>query len=142
MRAFRSVRMVFVCAQAAGARNRQPESTVKATTRLLLWLLVSTKSLLGICILVPQARCDGVRAPAIRNSPWKRAYHEARVPDHRDSLENADRCARRKAGTATNSRLWNWLAVPGLPHGKLPTVQFSPVIANFIVRNSAGAGLY
>ena len=22
---------------------------------------------------------------------------------------------RRKAGTATNSRLWNWLAVPGLP---------------------------
>jgi hypothetical protein len=33
----------------------------------------------------------------------------------KDSLENADRCARRKAGTATNSRLWNWLAVPGLP---------------------------
>jgi hypothetical protein len=32
-------------------------------------------------------------------------------------FENADRCARRKAGTATNSRLWNWLAVPGLPHG-------------------------
>jgi hypothetical protein len=27
---------------------------------------------------------------------------------------------RRKTGTATNSRLWNWLAVPGLP-----TVQFA-----------------
>ena len=27
----------------------------------------------------------------------------------------AKRCAHRKAGTATNSRLWNWLAVPGLP---------------------------
>src|ERR1017187_8312436 len=36
----------------------------------------------------------------------------------RDSLENADRCARRKAGTATNSRFWNWLAVPGLPPPK------------------------
>jgi hypothetical protein len=35
--------------------------------------------------------------------------------DRPDSLENADQCARRKAGTATNSRLWNWLAVPGLP---------------------------
>src|ERR1039457_3696613 len=39
------------------------------------------------------------------------------TPQIRDSLENADRCARRKAGTATNSRLWNWLAVPGLPPG-------------------------
>ena len=27
---------------------------------------------------------------------------------------------RRKTGTATNSRFWNWLAVPGLP-----TVQFA-----------------
>src|ERR1035441_716 len=26
-------------------------------------------------------------------------------------------CARRKAGTATNSRLWNWLAVPALSQG-------------------------
>src|ERR1035438_10567810 len=31
---------------------------------------------------------------------------------------HSSRCARRKTGTATNSRLWNWLAVPGLPHGK------------------------
>src|ERR1035441_10888451 len=28
-----------------------------------------------------------------------------------------DSCVRRKTGTATNSRLWNWLAVPGLPPG-------------------------
>src|ERR1035438_8025854 len=34
----------------------------------------------------------------------------------------ADRCVRRKAGTDTNSRFWNWLAVPGLPQGIRPRV--------------------
>src|ERR1039457_7151492 len=29
---------------------------------------------------------------------------------------------RRKTGTATNSRLWNWLAVPGLPAADTPPV--------------------
>src|ERR1039457_5484804 len=29
---------------------------------------------------------------------------------------------RRKTGTATNSRLWNWLAVPGLPTADTPPV--------------------
>jgi adenosylhomocysteine nucleosidase len=33
-----------------------------------------------------------------------------------------DSCARRKTGTATNSRLWNWLAVPGLPTPDTPPV--------------------
>src|ERR1035441_9994456 len=42
------------------------------------------------------------------------------TPQTRDSLENADRCARRKTGTATNSRLWNWMAVPGLPTPSYP----------------------
>src|ERR1035438_2958054 len=35
-------------------------------------------------------------------------------------------CARRKTGTATNSRLWNWMAVPGLPHGNHPLPAFLP----------------
>src|ERR1035438_44349 len=48
-------------------------------------------------------------------------WRVGRNPQTRDSLENAGRCARRKAGTATNSRLWNWLAVPGLPTGILRT---------------------
>src|ERR1039457_38924 len=33
-----------------------------------------------------------------------------------------DSCVRRKTGTATNSRLWNWLAVPGLPTADTPPV--------------------
>jgi hypothetical protein len=34
----------------------------------------------------------------------------------------AGRTIRRKTGTATNSRLWNWLAVPGLPTADTPPV--------------------
>jgi putative selenate reductase len=33
-----------------------------------------------------------------------------------------DSCVRRKTGTATNSRLWNWLAVPGLPTADTPPI--------------------
>jgi len=33
-----------------------------------------------------------------------------------------DSCVRRKTGTATNSRLWNWMAVPGLPTADAPSV--------------------
>src|ERR1039457_6331866 len=33
-----------------------------------------------------------------------------------------DSCVCRKTGTATNSRLWNWLAVPGLPTADTPPV--------------------
>ena len=33
-----------------------------------------------------------------------------------------DSCVRRKTGTATNSRLWNWMAVPGLPTADTPPV--------------------
>jgi hypothetical protein len=38
-----------------------------------------------------------------------------------------DSCVRRKTGTATNSRLWNWLAVPGLPTADTPPVA-RPII--------------
>src|ERR1035438_7435224 len=39
---------------------------------------------------------------------------------------------RRKTGTATNSRLWNWLAVPGLPHGK----RCRPLLARFHIEGA------
>src|ERR1035438_9780761 len=39
---------------------------------------------------------------------------------------------RRKTGTATNSRLWNWLAVPGLPHGK----RRRPLLARFHIQGA------
>ena len=29
-----------------------------------------------------------------------------------------------KAGTATNSAFWNWMAVPGLPNGEAPAAVY------------------
>src|ERR1035438_931952 len=45
--------------------------------------------------------------------PSNRRYALSNIPDS---------CVRRKTGTATNSRLWNWLAVPGLPTADTPPV--------------------
>src|ERR1035438_8969343 len=45
--------------------------------------------------------------------PSNRRYALSNIPDS---------CVRRKTGTATNSCLWNWLAVPGLPTADTPPV--------------------
>src|ERR1019366_8196555 len=50
-------------------------------------------------------------------------------------FRKSTRRVRRKTGTATNSRLWNWLAVPGLPRGTRPRPQPFPSVTSEIIQS-------
>src|SRR5664279_5714629 len=71
----------------------------------------------GDCHQFPPLELAGCTRFALRRASSSRRVKCFLIT--RDSPENADRCARRKTGTATNSRFWNWLAVPGLPYAEL-----------------------
>jgi hypothetical protein len=53
------------------------------------------------------------------------------------SLPPYSKEAHRKAGTATNSRLWNWLAVPGLPLSPLLPDLKTAIIAAYVAAGHA-----
>src|ERR1035441_6915230 len=134
MRAFSSFRkvlagsvtlVVFVCAQAAGARNRQPERTVKAATRLLLWLWVNINASLGFaCKFLKRGAmtcggrqdqtfpgCRSVRCTETRHGREPNTRHGCRII----AAANPGLTPSFRRGLPETGCLSQ-----GLPHGKVP----------------------